>query len=104
MNLTHFYGLVSIVLKKLNGCQLVSQDIKRTCQENVGKIQEKDITTINKKLLSNFTLINMCQHPLLFQVWEKKNQGNMVVAKKEHDEKFFNGELLIMPMNEQPPF
>jgi hypothetical protein len=34
----------------------------------------------------------------------KKIQGNMVVAKKEHDEKFFNGELLIMPMNEQPPF
>ncbi len=34
----------------------------------------------------------------------KKNQRNMVVTKKKSEEKFFNGELLVMPMNEQPPF
>jgi len=33
----------------------------------------------------------------------KKNQRNMVVTKKKSEEKFFNGELLVMQMNEQPP-
>jgi hypothetical protein len=45
MNLVHYYGPVTIILKKSNGCQLVSQDLKRTCQENVGKIQGKGIMT-----------------------------------------------------------
>jgi hypothetical protein len=34
----------------------------------------------------------------------KKYQGNMVVTYKKNEEKLFNGELVIMPMNEQPPF
>jgi hypothetical protein len=55
---------------KLNGCQLVNQDLKGTCQEIVGKNQGKGITT-NEELLSNFTLINMYQQPLLLQVWEE---------------------------------
>jgi len=33
----------------------------------------------------------------------RKYQGNMVVEEKKSEEKFFNGELLTMPMNEQPP-
>ncbi len=70
INLTHCYGLVTIILMKLNGCQLVSQDLKGTCQEIVGKIQGRGITT-NQELLSNFTLINTYQQPLLLQVWEE---------------------------------
>jgi hypothetical protein len=34
----------------------------------------------------------------------RKYQGNMVVVEKKIEEKFFNGGLLTMPMNEQPPF
>ncbi len=55
---------------KLNGCQLVNQDLKGTCQEIVGKIQGRSITT-NQELSRNFTLINMYQQPLLLQVWEE---------------------------------
>jgi hypothetical protein len=57
-----------IVLKKSNGCQLMNQDLKRTCQKNAKEIQGKGITAINQKLQSNFTFINMCQQPLLLRV------------------------------------
>jgi hypothetical protein len=33
----------------------------------------------------------------------RKYQGNMVIVKNKSEEKLFNGELLTMPMNEQPP-
>jgi len=33
----------------------------------------------------------------------KKNQGNMVATKKKGEEKHLIGELLTLPINEQPP-
>jgi hypothetical protein len=68
---------------------------KITCQENVRKVQGKGFITINQELLRPTTTIT----PSV-----KKRKGNMVVAKKKSEKKLLNGELLTMPMNEQPTF